>query len=323
MHKAFLPGAGLGTRLRPVTRHLPKPLVPLFHQPLVIHALDACRAAGIIKFAINTHHLPEVWRQAFPACDPSPWQGENGESAWQARHAACPLAFFHEPILLDTGGGLRNIREWLGHDPVLVHNADIFSTIPLRRFIEAHLASGLPVSLLLRSRGPALHVAVDDSAARVVDIRRRLGRAGGTHQFTGIYCASPELLDRLPPREAASVIPAFLELAGEGRLGAVVIDDGVWLDLGDPATLLAAHLEPPLEPGVARRHPAALVDPAAAIDGASWLGPGAVIGAACDLTECVVFPGVVAPPGKLRRALILPDGLIVQPETSSGAPRDH
>lgn len=313
MHKAFLPGAGLGTRLLPVTRLLPKPLVPLYHRPLVVHAIDACRAAGIIKFAVNTHHLPQAWANAFPASDPCPWRGENGQPAWQARHAACPVAFFHEPILLDTGGGLRNVREWIGRDSVLVHNADIFSTIPLRLFIEAHIASGHPASLLLRSKGPALHVATDPSGTRVTDIRRRLGRAEGTRQFTGIYCAGPELLEHLPPGEPASVIPAFLRLADEGRLGAVVIDEGVWLDLGDPATLLAAHLVPPLDPGVPRHHPQARIDPAARVDPATWVGPGARLGPTCKLEQCVVFPDAVVPPGCHDHALILPDGNVLRP----------
>ena len=308
MHKAFLPGAGLGTRLRPLTDHLPKPLVPLFHRPLVMHVLDACRAAGLVKFAINTHHLPESWAETFPPTDPCPWQGENGVTAWQTRHAACPVTLFHEPILLETGGGLRNIREWIGRDGILVHNADIFSTQPLRPLIDTHLASGLPVTLALRPTGPDLHVAIDSTETRVTDIRERLGRAAGTHQFTGVYCVAPAFLELLPAAEPVSVIPAFLALARVGKLGCVVIDEGVWLDLGTPATALAVHLEPPVDPGVPRIHPLARIDPAAEIDEKSWVGPDATVAAGVVLRSSWVFPGTSVAAGRYERSILLPDG---------------
>ena len=73
LHKAFILGAGLGSRLRPLTDILPKPLIPYFHEPLIHQALRHCIAAGIDSFAINTHHLAEKWLLAFP--------DENFESA--------------------------------------------------------------------------------------------------------------------------------------------------------------------------------------------------------------------------------------------------
>ncbi len=62
IQKAFMLGAGLGTRLRPLTDRLPKPLVPLFHRPLIEWGMMACRDLGISQFAINTHHLPDEWQ---------------------------------------------------------------------------------------------------------------------------------------------------------------------------------------------------------------------------------------------------------------------
>ena len=59
--QAFILGAGLGTRLRPLTNVLPKPLVPLFHKPLAMWAVEACEAIGCKRFAVNTHHLPDKW----------------------------------------------------------------------------------------------------------------------------------------------------------------------------------------------------------------------------------------------------------------------
>ena len=87
--KAFILGAGLGTRLRPLTDVMPKPLVPIYHEPMVNYALRHCQAAGITDFAINTHYLPDAWSAAYP-------DGTFNGSR---------LQFFYEPVLLETGGG--------------------------------------------------------------------------------------------------------------------------------------------------------------------------------------------------------------------------
>jgi NDP-sugar pyrophosphorylase family protein len=227
--------------------------------------MAACARAGIERFAINTHHLPEAW---------SGFGAEN------------ELTLFHEPVLLETGGGLKNIAAWMGNDAVLVHNGDIFSTLPLAKLIAAHKASGLPVTLALRSEGVAQHIALDPSGTRVTDIRMLLGKAEGTHLFTGIYCVSPAFLDLIPAAEKISVIPAFLELAKSGRLGAIVLDEGVWLDLGDRESYLQAHRELDLAPAI---HPQAVVT--GAVIERSVVGPGAVVASGAVVRDSVIWPG--------------------------------
>jgi len=274
MDQAFILGAGLGTRLRPLTHLLPKPLVPVFHRPMAAYAFDACMAAGVSRFAVNTHHLAARWEDfAVPP-------GATAD-------------FFHEPVLLDTGGGLRNIRDWLGGKPALVHNGDILATLPLRKLIAAHEASGCLATLAVRRHGPPGHLALDAAGTRVIDIRRLLDVADGTHGFTGIYCVDPALIDLLPPGEVVSVIPAFLECARRGRLGAVVIDEGLWLDLGDRASYLRAHRELELAPKI---HPLARIDATAVVEN-SVVGPGAGVGAGARLENCVVWPGARVGPG--------------------------
>lgn len=283
IRKAFLPGAGLGTRLRPLTDLLPKPLVPLFHRPLIEWAMESCRAAGITGFAINTHHLPEKWDLfgEFTAGH----SGGNGLSSLAGNWQGLPLHLFHEPDLLETGGGVKNIEAWAAGENILVHNGDIFSSLPLDRLIAAHEASGNPVTLALRSQGDAKHIALDGD--RAIDIRGKLGRAEGTHVFSGIYCFTPELLALLPPGEKISVIPAFLEFARQGRLGSIVLDDGDWRDLGDPAAYLAAHCELALAPAI---HPDAFIDPTAIIE-RSVIGPRAEIAAGAVVRDSVIWPG--------------------------------
>lgn len=267
MKQAFILGAGLGTRLRPLTDQLPKPLVPLFHRPLAEWAMEACAAHGIRRFAINTHHLPAAWDRFA--------EGKSSE-----------ITFFHEPVLLETGGGLKNIATWIGDEALLVHNGDIFSTLPLEKLIAAHEASGLPVTLALRSEGDARHIALDQTMTRVTDIRSRLGIAEGTHVFTGIYCVSPRFLDLLPADEKVSVIPAFLELAAQKLLGAVVLDQGVWLDLGDRDSYLKAHAELSLGPEI---HPLAIIEGGAEVTN-SVIGPGATVESGAVVRNSVVWP---------------------------------
>ncbi|WP_265594667.1 sugar phosphate nucleotidyltransferase [Haloferula sp. BvORR071] len=292
IRKAFLPGAGLGTRLRPLTDLLPKPLVPLFHRPLIEWAMESCLAAGITDFAINTHHLPEKW--SYGESEDSGMVAGNGIFPRKGSFLGCPVHLFHEPVLLETGGGVKNVSSWIGRDSVLVHNGDIYSSIPLERLIAAHEASDCVVTLALRSAGVATHIALDETGERVIDIRAKLGIAEGTHVFTGIYCFDPELLDLIPPGEKIAVIPAFLELIKQGRLGAVVLDEGDWRDLGDHREYLAAHRELALAPAI---HPQAKLDPSARVE-CGVVGPEAVIGANAILRDCVVWPGAQVAAGE-------------------------
>ena len=301
--KAFILGAGLGNRLRPLTNRLPKPLVPLFHKPLAEWAMMACARAGIREFAINTHHLPEAWEnfgQASPAQTPSVIAG-NGLPSTNREWRDLPVSLFHEPILLETGGGVKNIEAWIGGGDLLVHNGDIFSTLPLGKLIAAHQASGMKVTLALRSTGVAKHIAVNEACSRVTDIRNSLGRGEGTHVFSGIYCVAAGFTDMLPTGEKISVIPSFLELAKAGQLGAIVLDEGDWLDLGDRESYLQAHRELALGAAI---HPDALVDPSASIS-RSVIGPGARVGPGASIRDSVIWPGgLVAENASLQGCIV-------------------
>src|SRR5436305_14823110 len=88
---AFVFGAGLGKRLRPLTDDLPKPLIPIFQKPLITFVLDHLINAGVNRFVINTHRRPESFRSFF----------------YHGDYAGAPVTLVHEPELLDTGGGVR------------------------------------------------------------------------------------------------------------------------------------------------------------------------------------------------------------------------
>jgi mannose-1-phosphate guanylyltransferase len=263
--QAFILGAGLGTRLRPLTDALPKPLVPLFHKPLAEWAVEACEAVGCKRFAINTHHLPEKW-QGF---------GVNRD-----------VKFFHEPILLETGGGLKNIENWIEGGNLLIHNGDVFASINLQKLVDAHEASGDEVTLALRSGGGERRITCGENH-RVEDVRSEVRGLPGTHVFTGIYCVKKEFLKRIPVGEILAVIPAFQELVREGGIGAVVLDEGDWMDLGNVESYLAAHRQLGLQAPI---HPEAVIEDGALIEN-SVIGKGARIQSSARIINSVVWPG--------------------------------
>ncbi|MDP4623716.1 MAG: sugar phosphate nucleotidyltransferase [Akkermansiaceae bacterium] len=269
--QAFILGAGLGTRLRPLTDMWPKPLVPLFHKPLALWAVEACEALGCSRFAINTHHLPEKW---------------------EGFGAGRDVSFFHEPVLLETGGGLKNIEGWVEEGSLLIHNGDIFSSMDLRKLVEAHEASGDEVTLALRSAGGAKKISMG-AGGRVEDVRSEVRGLPGTHVFTGIYCVKKDFLKRIPAGEVIAVIPAFQELVREGGIGGVVLDEGEWMDLGDVDSYLAAHRELALQEPV---HPEAVIGEGAVVEN-SVIGKSAVIGTGARVVDSVVWPGATVDEG--------------------------
>lgn len=291
--------------MRPLTDVLPKPLVPLFHKPMVGWAAERCMAAGIEAFAVNTHHLPEKWQDpdwgvpCLGGWRESAIRGGNGIAAVEGDWDGRPTHLFHERDLLETGGGIRNIAEWAGGEDVLVHNGDIFSTMALPALIAAHEASGNAVTLALRSEGAGRHIAFDGE--RVRDIRNMIAQGEGTHHFSGIYCFSPELLERIPAGEKVSVIPAFLELAKQGRIGGVLLDEGDWFDLGDEASYLAAHRELAL---AARIHETAVISPRAVVE-RSVIGPRAMVEAGAVVKDSVVWPGARVRAGEVVAARVV------------------
>jgi len=305
--KAFILGAGLGTRLRPLTNVRPKPLVPLFHKPMLMYAMDRALALGIQDIAVNTHHLADVWEEFFPTAGSNNLTGLNGVEARSSIYKEANITFFNEPTLLETGGGIKNIEPWIDDNDVLIYNGDIYCSIPLEPLINQHTNSNYDATLVLRSDGPAKHIATNGT--KITDIHNKLGKAEGTHQFTGIYAIKASILEKLKSNEKVSIIETFLELASEGKLGSVVIDEGEWFDLGTREMYLEAHNTESMIPMTAQElSPSAEISDTANIIN-SWvsgevkIGEGATIknsiiwdkvniGAGATLENCVIFSKV-------------------------------
>ncbi len=304
IRKAFVLGAGLGTRLRPLTESVPKPMIPLWNRPLLTWAFDHLIAdAGTEAFMVNTHHCPEVYDAVFPERN---WRG-------------AALDFRHEPTLLDTAGGIANVVDWLpsGDESFFVYNGDILTDLPLGPAIEAHEKSDALVTMVLRSEGAALQVAWDEQSGRVADIRQATGRGEDLprFQFTGIYLVRPAFLERLTPGKIESVILPFLDVIRDrDGVGGVVIDEGDWSDLGNRETYLDASIGLAGNPrfprygktqGSRRIHPGARIDPSATVDEATSVGEGVVVGAGAEVRESILWPGShVASGARLHRCVV-------------------
>ncbi len=280
---AFVLGAGLGTRLRTLTAERPKPLVPIFHKPLITFAFDHLRAFGVEKFVVNTHHRPEAY-----------------ERLVGASYGGMPIHYRYESVLLDTAGGMGNVRDLLGNEPFLVHNGDVLADLPLDCLIERHFAEDNVATLLLRSTGGPAQVQCDPQSGRVTDIR---GSRGGRHEpaflFTGIYVLSPEIFARIPVGEVYSIIPVFLKMIQSGgRIGGIVLDEGLWFDLGTRESYLHAHqlfasganlsyaLDRPWPRPV---HPEAKIGEGVVLEGSCAIGPRAEIGEGAHLTDTILW----------------------------------
>jgi mannose-1-phosphate guanylyltransferase len=279
IRNAFVLGAGLGTRLLSLTARKPKPLIPVAGKPLITFAFDHLIGEGITRLVVNTHHCHDAYRAAFP----------------DSTYRGLPIHFAHETDLLETGGGIKNVEPLLGGEPFVVYNGDILTDLPLGRAISHHQGSGNEVTMVLRSGGGPLHVSLDESTGRVVDIAHRLRhRIAPKFLFTGIYVVNPEFLARIPAQTKISVIPVFMQMiAAEAKLGGIVLDEGHWWDLGTRESYIEVHRHFRAEAegagSVEWVHPRAKVAPDAQLLGATAVGDGARIGAGASLNDCVVW----------------------------------
>jgi mannose-1-phosphate guanylyltransferase len=233
---AFILGAGLGTRLRPLTEYVPKPLLPMGGRPMITYAMDHLLSIGIERFIVNTHHHPEKYSEAFPG------------RTWRD----VPIEFRYEPTLLDTGGGLKNIEDLLGDDEAIIcYNGDILCSMPLDDLVGAHEAGSCEATLALRTAGPNLNVDIDRSGA-ICDMRHRLQKPGeATCLFTGIYTVETSLLSTIDKDRIESIVEIFLRriVSSPGSIRGTIIDSGEWDDIGSVGVYerLAGQLPHPEE----------------------------------------------------------------------------
>ena len=224
--RAFVLAAGYGTRMLPLTRDLPKPLMPLWGKPLLQHTLEMLARWGVRDVLINLHHKP----------------GDILEFLRRNSDFGMRVALSYEPEILGTGGALVKASWFIGRDPFWLINADVAADLDpgllLRSFRRDHSIAAL---WLHPARGPR---TVEMRAGRITTFTSRRPGAANTFTFCGLHLLSPRILRHLPETGFAGIIGAYQRAMRRGeRVSGVCVEDSYWADLGTPAQYLDAHRE--------------------------------------------------------------------------------
>jgi mannose-1-phosphate guanylyltransferase len=296
--------AGLGTRLRPLTYGLPKPMVPLANRPVMEHILRVLGSHGFDHAIANLHWFPELIRDRF----------EDGSEL------GIELTYSYEEELLGTAGGVRNVAEYFGSEPFLVMAADALTDIDLAALRAAHEAND-GIATLAVKRVPNVSefgVVIVDADGRIQGFQEKPDPAEALSDLAScmIYMLSPEIFDYFPDRPAVDfaldVFPALLDNDVPFHVHEI---DAYWNDVGSLPEYLQGNLDALTgrvrvelegellepsggdaavetgEPGVSGRVLVAdgcRIDPTARLD-----GPG------CRVKESVLLPGADVPEGAL------------------------
>jgi len=286
MTSAIVLSAGFGTRLRPLTDELPKPLMPVGDRPMIAHVSDVLRASGIDRVVANTHHLAIDFEQ-------------------EIRRLRIALEVVHEPEILGTAGGVSNAATALGQGDVMIWNGDILApdldVVALRdRFAEAPVSALWVVEPAEVGHGT---VGLDEQGS-VVRLRGEIfGTEVAGGEYLGVQMMGPELRETLP-REGCLVADVALPLLRRGGKIASFSFAGEWDDVGQPAALLRANLRWLERRGAESwSAPGAELDPGVRLE-RSIVGEGAKVRGAGVVTESVIFPGaeLLAPNARMLAA---------------------
>lgn len=264
--KALVLAAGFGTRMLPLTRRGPKPLLPILGVPNLERVLRMLRAWGVQEAVINLHH--------------------GADRLFDFARARVPdglrVALSFEPNILGTGGALTK-ASWLfaGRDPVWVVNADVVCALDPVPLLRAFRARRMIASAWVHGReGPR---TVEVQRGRIVEFRSARAGTPGTFTFCGVQVVDPRLLAYLPREPVfGSIVAAYERAMADGwRVAGVEAPGSFWADVGTPEQYLACHRAllggredaSFVDPG-ARVHPRAVVRGSVVMAGAE-LGPRA------------------------------------------------
>jgi NDP-sugar pyrophosphorylase family protein/aminoglycoside/choline kinase family phosphotransferase len=294
---AIVLAAGFGTRLRPLTDLMPKPLVPVANIPLLENVLINLTKAGIDKVAVNTHHLAEQLDDFI------------AQSVYHDR-----VELFNEPEILGTGGPLVNAREVLSETPFfLLHNSDILTDMDLRQLCETHRENGNKVTMALID-GPENKVRLS-ADGRIHDILDKLDRCPPKSfklTYSGVMVLSTEIFNWLPDTPCnCSVIRAILDLmtAEPDAVGAFLPQNAYWNDLGTLPKYFQVHQDI-IEHKINLEHfnftdncicePGAVIPSDCKLDGFIVAGADSVIGSGAKVCNCILLEGAVVKPGQMN-----------------------
>ena len=224
--KAMILAAGLGTRLRPLSNSVPKPLLPVAGKPLSVWNLLLLRRYGITEVIINLHHLGHLIEK------------ELGDGS----RFGMRLAYSREPVILGTGGGIKQAEVFFGGAPFMVLNGDTLLELDLGDVTRFHARRGALATLVVREdpeveRWGAVEV---DEQQRVISITGRgRGAADATARpkrcmFAGVHIMDSRLLKPVRLERESSIIDAYVEAIKRGDRVLGYRMEGYWSDVGTP-----------------------------------------------------------------------------------------
>ena len=228
--KAMILAAGYGTRLRPLTERLPKPLLPIGGRPLLEWNLLLLKKHGITDALINLHHLGDQIVEAF------------GDGSRYGMH----LVYSHEPVMLGTGGGIKQAQPYFEDCPVLVLNGDTLSDCDLTALIETHRARRALATLAIREDPAAEWGPITvNTDWRILQIKGEPPVAGSVnarapYMFAGVHVLEPAVLETIPSGPG-SIIDVYIELLRREKPLTGFQMKGYWSDIGTLERYTAAR----------------------------------------------------------------------------------
>ncbi|CAB4364164.1 MAG: NTP transferase domain-containing protein [Actinobacteria bacterium] len=280
---------GFGTRLRPLTSSVPKPMLPVGHVSIIERLIANLARSGVTEVTLALGFKPEPFVEAFP----------------DGTCAGVTLKYAVEPEPLDTAGAIRFAAEFAGiDDTFVVANGDVLTDLNVADLVDYHRSVGAEATIALigvpdPSAFGVVALAADGRVERFVE-KPAPGTAPSNLINAGTYVLEPSVLARIPAGQKVSIERAtFPAIVADGRLYAMATDD-YWLDAGRPELFLQANLD--LLAGLRTNdhcvpvHPDARVAASAVLDQAI-IGADATVHAAAHITRSVLLPGAVVEAG--------------------------
>lgn len=299
---------GKGTRLRPLTVTMPKPMLPIAGVPYLTHLLSRIRAAGITHVIMGTSYKAEVF---------SSYYGDG-------RDLGLELEYVVEETPLGTGGAIGNVAGLLRHDAALIFNGDILTGCDLTDLLDTHRRTEADVSLhLTKVDDPrAFGCVPTDESGRVTAFLEKDPNPVTDQINAGTYVFNRDIIEAIPTDRPVSVErETFPGLLAAGAKVMAHVDSTYWRDLGRPSDFVfgSADLVRGIAPSDALPGPVgpALIDPSARvaagarISGGSAVGPDAQVGADAVIDGSVLLAGVQVHSGASVRNSIVGAGAVV------------
>jgi mannose-1-phosphate guanylyltransferase len=281
MAVAILLVGGFGTRLMPLTKNTPKPMLTVAGVPVTEHQLAMAKAAGITEIVLATSYLSEVF---------IPYFGDGSKWGMKIKYAV-----EREP--LGTGGAIRNAAKLLDlTESVVILNGDVLSSHNLAEQIRQHEAHDADVTLHLTEveDARAFGCVPTDSDGRVSAFLEKMENPVTNQINAGCYVFNPRVIATIPLDTVVSVErETFPQLVASGAKVFGYLENAYWLDIGTPRALLKASIDIVKRSGDFLAMPGSTIDPTAVITGGSCIGPGTTVGAGTQIDSSIIEAGCV------------------------------